>query len=1179
MKRFIPLLLIMGLGLQAHADINSVDRSKRAFRKDIATGVVYADLVVAYEPLPSFVSLGGKTVRQYLEEAFVQASLDLFMASKGAVQLGKVTVLPMTTLTNGTVKSDPDVVILADPTATTCPAGLLRPEERPAGTAPICADAHTGGYLGLAWWLPAQYLNGTSEQVFQKLQSAGRPASEGARAGISWNTLVSHGTKVLVHEFGHYLFAMRDEYEGAIFDSPEAFEAATEVSPTIANRGTALTGADATITPAAWNFPAGTAMGLLSAYSPATGFSIRSLPVLGTGSAEWPAFPGEIEEKYATTEQVATVATRGEVGATVRGGSMWSLETAIRTSLNEPYTPVVLPAESHNTRSEAKVEVYGAGQANIIVMDRSGSMLAQIGWSNPLELRRYDAAMDFFGRVTHTEAMGTGVAYPADSRFGVVSFEQEIKTHGTYPISRDDIKAFTIPYVPGTTNKRLAWMPSSNSIPEPVDRNRRTDLVSGLLKAQELMDGDLDRPFQRNVILISDGVHNFPDIDGFTGTEGLDGKYRVFAVSVDTKIDGTDQFGTKMQNLARQSVGPEGVKGLPFFTDGSDESGRLVQAANDIFAAINQMDVQQIQPSQLYRDAAREFSLTTDAGQTRAKMSVAWAGSVAPTLYLSLPNGQTFPEGNGNGIAFSSTANLKSFELDLTKYPAGTWKLRVTSPASLPITIYPSIAARSTRLQVNANVDPTYASATGRLPVTVTVQDGRPIEGAVVKATLVNRQTGVNRTMTLAWNGSNYSGAWSGNLQPGLSDLSISVEHPNNGTTFYAMGENRLPASLRSQYPYFQPRRISQQVWIAGAAPRKTAANLEAWTIQEEAAFAQGTRLKLFLKNGSSVPLTGLKARYFFSVSEFPNGVPAFSPTYLAGNSRVTVGTVEGRPGLAYVQYDFVGQTLQPNASTSNGQNGGEGGYIIDQQWRSPWNATNDWSAQGLKSTWTINPYVNIYDANGVLLVGNPDLDRPVLTPNSTPVVSLSSPDLIVAGASVAFVANAIDPDGDPMTYQWKVNGASVTGNGRNLVYTFATAGTYTVSVTVADNKQASTTVSTQVVVQATTGACTESNSRDLGAASSNLTLPLTAGANCFAIKADKMTREWNWTTVHFQANSDNGVNLSGLSVGKVPNGSMTSLSGFSQTVPFTDPGRGKNLYLKINANNNRTLRLNWWLN
>ena len=85
MKRCIPLLLAIGLGFQAHAEVNSVDRSKRAFRKDATTGVVYADLVVAYEPVPASVLLGGKTVRQYLEESFVQASLDLFIASKGAV--------------------------------------------------------------------------------------------------------------------------------------------------------------------------------------------------------------------------------------------------------------------------------------------------------------------------------------------------------------------------------------------------------------------------------------------------------------------------------------------------------------------------------------------------------------------------------------------------------------------------------------------------------------------------------------------------------------------------------------------------------------------------------------------------------------------------------------------------------------------------------------------------------------------------------------------------------------------------------------------------------------------------------------------------------------------------------------------------------------------------------------
>lgn len=1178
MKRCIPLLLAIGLGFQAHAEVNSVDRSKRAFRKDATTGVVYADLVVAYEPVPASVLLGGKTVRQYLEESFVQASQDLFIASKGAVQLGKVTVLPLTALGTGAVKSDPDVVILADPTATTCPANLLRREEEPLGGVPVCADAHTGGYLGLAWWLPTEMLPGTTAEVFQLATNAGKPASEGARMAVSWNTLKTHGAKVLVHEMGHYLFGMRDEYEGHLFANVGAYESAIEQAPN--TDGVALDGGIVGYS-GPWNL-SGTAMGLLSGYLPSVGFSPTQLSVGGTTSLpEWVAYPSLpiARRQYLVVEQAASAATRVVPGSSYRNGSMWSLETAIRTSLKAPYSPVVLPASAHNTATEAKVDVYGAGQANIIVMDRSGSMLVQVGGGNPLALRRYDAAMDFLGRVTQTGIMGAGVAYPADSRFGLVSFDEIAYTYGTYPISRDQIKTYTTAYVPAGTNKGLAWMPTLNSVPEPTDPSRMTNLVAGLRKAQELLDQDLDRPFQRNVILVSDGVHNFPYGSVLSETEGLDGKYRIFSVSVDTKIDGSDAYGTKMQNLARQSVGPEGVKGLPFFTDGSDESGRLVQAASDIFAAINQMDVQQIQPSQLYRDAAREFSLTTDPGQTRVKMSVAWSGSVAPTVYLSLPDGQTFPEGNGYGITFSRTPNLKSFELDLTKYPAGTWKLRVTSPASLPITIYPSIAARSTRLQVNAIVDPTFATASGRLPVTVTVQDGRPIEGVVVKAILTNRQTGVNRTMTLAWNGSNYSGAWSGNLQPGLSDLAISVEHPNNGTTFFAMGENRLPPSLRAQYPFFQPRRLSQQVWIAGAATKRNATNLEAWTIQEEAAFAQGTRLKLYLKNGSPVPLTGLKARYFFSVSEFPNGVPVFSPTYLAGNSRVTVGSVEGRPGLAYVQYDFAGQTLQPGASTSNGQNGGEGGYIIDQQWRSPWNATNDWSAQGLKSTWSINPYVNIYDANGVLLVGNPDLEGSGIKPNAAPIASLSTPNLIVAGSPVAFVANAIDPDGDPMTFQWKINGSPVTGNGKNLVYTFTPEGAYTVSVTVTDNKQASVTVSSQVVVQSAFGSCTDANSRDLGSASSNAVVNLTAGANCFVVKSEKLSREWTWSAVRFQANSDNGVSLNGLSVGKIPDGSMTPLSGYSQTVPYADPGNGKHLYLKINANNNRTLRLAWWLN
>ena len=61
--------------------------------------------------------------------------------------------------------------------------------------------------------------------------------------------------------------------------------------------------------------------------------------------------------------------------------------------------------------------------------------------------------------------------------------------------------------------------------------------MGALEEARVKLDGDLDHPFQRNVILISDGVHNFPNMDDFTGDEGMNGKYRIFAVSVDSRLD------------------------------------------------------------------------------------------------------------------------------------------------------------------------------------------------------------------------------------------------------------------------------------------------------------------------------------------------------------------------------------------------------------------------------------------------------------------------------------------------------------------------------------------------------------------------------------------------------------------------------------------------------------------
>ena len=1186
MKRSLLFVFLLGLGFQARADVNSVDRSKRNFRLDPTSGVVYADLVVAYQDPPASANLGGLTTSAFLTQAFRNASLELFTASKGAVQLGRVTVIPAAFASNGSVKSDPDVVLLADPSTTQCPSGLLRPEDVPSGSTLVCADAHTGGYLGLAWWMPTTTLQGGNDPVFARTVGGVGVTSQGARIAIGWNTLAAYGAKVLVHEFGHYLFAMRDEYYGPLFGDVETFESARAQDPVLFS-GVALAGGNTSLPPLKQQFK-GYGMGLLSEYVPTQGYSAKILPKAGAGAAEWAAFPGEMFEQWAVTQQIASVATRSPTGTTVRFGGMWSLETAIRTGLNATsatpvaYAPVVLPPSAHNSATGAQVDVFGAGQANIFVFDRSASMMTLVSGENPASVKKWDAAVDFFGRLTHQDATANSPTYPTTAHFGFVDFNETLEEQVVYPASIDALKPFTIPYLPatGAMDKKLAWTSAlSPAMPLPAGN---TNLVGALGLAQSRLDNDAQRPFQRNVILISDGLHNYPDPFAFSGDEGLDGKYRVFTITVDTKLD-DNRFGTKMQNLAKRSVGPEGVNGLAFFTNGDNTTGQLTQAANDVFNAINQMDLNTVAPSILYRDAA--FATNTDPGQKKAQFSMSWSGSVSPILSLSLPNGQTFPEGNANGISFRSGKNFKSFDVDLTKFPlvvgktVNTWVLRAQSNAYLPITIFPSVATRSSQLQVNVGFDPRFVRASGRLPVTVVVQDGRPIEGLQVFAILTNRQTGVVRNIPLSWNGSAYVGALAGNLQPGLGDLAISVVHPNNGKVFFARGENRLPDAQCTPYPYFAARQQSQQIWIEGAAVAKTIAGLEAWTLNSQPANAQGTTMKLFLKNGTSVPLTGLKARYFYSVSEFPNGIPSVSVNYLP-QSKVTVGAVTGRPGLAYVQYDFGPLTLQPGGSSSNGTNGGEDLTLIESKWNTPWNTTNDWSVQGLNTTWAANRFVNIYDATGKLIVGNPDLEPIGRVDDAQPIVSLVSPYLVVVGSPASFVANAVDPEREPLAYTWTVDGIQTTPNPgapSQLVFTFATAGTHTVSVKVDDGHSAFVTATSLVVVQPAVGACTDANTRDLGAASQNLTLGLSTGINCFVVKSSALSSEWKWSNVVFQANSVNGLALTGLSVQAVPTGSSTTLGGYSQTVAYPNPAAAS-LYLKVQATSARPVMLNWWL-
>ncbi|MBK9577117.1 MAG: VWA domain-containing protein [Fibrobacterota bacterium] len=1201
--RLSPLFLVgLGLALDAQAGPLSA-RSTRTFRELTPGGVVVADIAVAYED-PDLAPSGynvlnpTKTVnpKTDLPALLKLASEELSNATNHVVQLGAVTVIPTTP------KSDPDILIV-----NSCPTGVVRLTDQAAGLGPVCADANTGGYVGMAWWEQTSLLGtDATQEIFPKTSNGVSVLNGGARITITWQTLKEYGASALVHEFGHYLFAMRDEYEASLFTpgvspnfSKTYLDAASQNPTSTATgviQGVALAGGTSPQDIVSFtDFFKGFPMGYVADFMNPTfkkAFSPALVPVVTTGdvATEGQATVGG-KKMYWVPEQFATVVTRGNGDVNPvngRRGSMWSLATAIRTAFNRPYS--IPTATLAYQVAETKVDAYNLGQSNIFVFDRSGSMSDIIYDGMFAGRQKSEIAMDFFGRMTHANVAGSNVTYANSAKFGVVAFDDtRIQPQGMeYKRPLSDLTRATI-QAPAASLP-LVWMqapPGSVTdpalpgyIPQMPLPGNTTDIVSALNLARDLMDKDLDRPFMRNVILTSDGLHNTGPAD-FQGNEATTGKYRLFSVTIGTLPSET--YGKIMQELANNSEGPDNVHGQAFFTSEiagtspTDGNLELISIANRISAAINNAETIDYGVTNLFRDAAQEFPLNADATQTSATMSLAYSGTVAPTLYLIGSNGQTITEAGIPGVVFSQQSNFKTFNIDLTKFSAGTWKLRATTQSGNPLTIYPSSSVKSSKLQINPVLETKFASATGRFPVTVVIQDGRPVKGLSVVANLRNVGSGVVRSLPLTWNGSAYTGTFTGTLQPGVSKLDFVATHPNNASVTLVQGEN-TQATAPPMYPYFKPHTVSRDVFIDGKANTKTDVALEAWTIQDQPAFAQGTAMKLFLKNNTTVPWTGLKARYFFSVSEIPNGVPGFSPINLVGGSKVKVGTVLNRPGLAYVEFDFAGKTLQPNAVSGSGQNGGEGLYVIDASWRTPWNPLNDYSFQGLKTTWSVNSFVNIYDANGKLLVGNPDLDQATSGTNSTPIVVLNVPNLLVAGATATYSTESVDPDGDALRYTWIVDGVTRVLDGSSSTFDASlAAGAHTLSVVVDDKKSSKVTVTRTINVQVASTACTEASSIDLGKVSTPKALTLVKGVNCFKVDEQNVNREWKWKNIVFQANSS-GVSLSGASVQALPVGAPTSLAGYTQTVNFADPGVSKNLYLKVVSNASKAVTLNWWL-
>ena len=88
---------------------------------------------------------------------------------------------------------------------------------------------------------------------------------------------------------------------------------------------------------------------------------------------------------------------------------------------------------------------------------------------------------------------------------------------------------------------------------------------------------------------------------------------------------------------------------------------------------------------------------------------------------------------------------------------------------------------------------------------------------------------------------------------------------------------------------------------------------------------------------------------------------------------------------------------------------------------------------------------------------------------NQSPVIQslTANPPAITIGSSCTLTVEAIDPDNDPLAYQWSASAGDIIGQGATVRYTasFCCTGSNRITVTVKDNRGGSTSRSIDIEV------------------------------------------------------------------------------------------------------------------
>lgn len=1216
-KRVSLYVLLLGvLAITSYAR----DRSERQMVYDPATGKLVLNLEVAYEEkaLPYDASNAIANDR-FFHYFFEQASQRLWQATEGQIVLGRIEIYPVSR------SSDPDILLVAscaqtenDPAKKPYMAGLGQDDVE------NCADANTGGYFGYEWWMesPSGYDNTSG-------------GYSGSRIVLSKATVLKYGPAILLHELGHYVFGLRDEYEGWGWEDQAFFEnvASKEDEAFLAEAGNTFFlpfDVDLSAPDAPLHFESGDIitegasflqnlmitygekdygeyiMGRLrlkdyssmwwdvtdESYTPVylnnggvpegLEFSVNAAYDEGSNTN---VVPGQVSDEmpYSVFEHRNTPLSKDE--------SSWG---TIARLINDWYLPTAYPDDYSTMQitnpEDVNADGYPALQDYTTDYTASIQALTTVLYFSSKTDQVF--VLDVSGSMSNTWKDGSTETRLAGAIAALKTFTQKyLELYPSEELSSSfmGVVAFHTESSISEAHKILDWQGMDavdlmknldDGLTQEV-ASGSTDMIEGMALGASLFPSSSSIHNPREMIVLSDGRHNW------RGSSSV----REFDYD-DPYLDGLDSKNIRIHTVAfGDAVGLENLRGIASKWGGrsfvhleKETAGQYGSRVADYLIGVNTLlSGLESRPVWVDQAAPTERTVAVDQFTQKVSLNVTWSNDEIIPLFEILPPGSStwiseqdiVAQGVKffNGTASATPFNYKSYTIELNDNTSlGEWKIRAVNPSPTSVLVTMSAASIDQGLKYELMLSTNHVNDGESLTATVIPVQKSEIQGVNVNLVLES-EYGVTQRLPMNYIGlGRYQVSVLSFDRGGRYKIYAEIVNPDDHTAYYSAQENGPSPTGPRYVPFaFTRNTIVQDVVVEDRAGFVTLNAIRPQTRLEDPNFAQGTRLRLKLINRSNAAWSGLKARYYFNIGEGKGLLPALTLNN-APNATLSIGQVEN--DLYYVEFDFEGYTLQPNSQTGEA---GDGIILHFSNWSAVWDHANDYSTS-ISERWTENQRINIYDQDYHLIYGDPSIEGDFSSGSLAPVAQVTiNNDVFVPGQSYFFSGYAVDsdaPEGQVLTYEWLVNGVS-KGFSRNLTFVFPEEGLYTVVFRVTDADD-NVTIIEKTIVVAANGTCHNDNSQALSA-HVTATLNLPEGETCFKILKSDLSRDWQWQNVMLQLSAVDGHPLEGLQA-SAQNETPVVLAGWAQQVAAPDPGYSANAYLKIISSQARQIQLNWWL-